>query len=218
MPSTNRPGPRNVCAFVVAHGAAEITDRKTVDDFVASRLSFGELGEAVGKESALLKSARWYSLAENDQAKSNFNAGGIYKAAPSTRTSVEALLSDDERLAEIVTRYLADSDTFCVMENPVARPTDPFVAKLRSQIRYRGSTVLHWLAMGSPFETVLLTLGEAKHSPYCFGIAGKDHAVLEDGARSSHVSHEMIDRLVSGIEMIFFAAYDGESYVIGVVR
>lgn len=181
-------------------------------------MAFGELGEAVGTDNVLLKSARWYTLVKNDRAKSNFDAGGIYTAAPSKGTSVEALLSDDVRLAAILTGYLADSGTFCVMENPVARPTDPFVAKLRSQIRCRGTTVLHWLPTGSAFENVLTTLREAKHAPYCFGVAGKDHAVLDDGARSRHVSHEMMDGLVRAVEMIFFAVYDGESYVLGVIQ
>src|ERR1700753_3635287 len=211
MRSTDQRESKDTEHLILAHGGSEVWDREAASTYVASALSFGALGSAIREQA--LSSARWYTLLRAQPA-TDFEIGGYHFDKRSEGPGVRAVSHDDDRLAELIASYLTKSDSFCAMENPIARAGDAFLSHLQSVLRFCGDTVVHWLSTDEPYEAVRVALREAKHTPFCLGVMGRSQSLLLDIAGTDQITQATAVQIARAAELVFVAAYDGESYLV----
>ncbi|HKO55568.1 MAG TPA: hypothetical protein VJ276_06780 [Thermoanaerobaculia bacterium] len=151
--------------------------------------------------------AEWRTLLRDGAGVADFESGGHY---PGRRIGyVEEVVSDNARLAALVARYLTtNDDAFALFEDPLARPSDPFVSRLRSTVVPYEDSVLLAVRPPADVDAVLLAIREAKRVPSFTGVLGVGDPFRPGG----------MERIAEMAKILVLGAYDGESYILTVVR
>ena len=112
-------------------------------------------------------------------------------------------------LAKLILRYLGSADRIVVIENPNARPNDPFISNV-PYVVYNGLEVLHPLTLASSLLEILNVIEKSHSYPFIGIMTGLTNPdVFKEGT----VDTQSLDELVENCKHIFVGAYDNEADV-----
>jgi hypothetical protein len=116
----------------------------------------------------------------------------------------------EKELVDSIKSRLVDTDHFCLLENSLAAPSDPWLHQAKSHVLPYGDEVYH---LASYSEHVLNAVSEATNVTGLVGMVGRmpDAASVLGGAQ--HLSLAELEAIGMSAECIIVGAFDGEGYV-----
>ena len=180
-------------------------------EWVRSCVSRGHsLSQALLRSAALSSGSTFACVREGaDRARlTDFEHGGIVPPGQKPASSA------DGALVSLVMSDLLAARRICVMEDGLAKPSDPWLRKIGTGQYFLGDDVFHFMVSGRTDEGRILQALRAAKSPPVFVGAICAIGPQVDLPPAGPVTRDLLDALVSAVVKIFVGAYDGEGYVV----
>jgi hypothetical protein len=118
-------------------------------------------------------------------------------------------------LAELICTLL-NSESLCLLENPLAKVGDPWLSGAKSRLATHGTEIYHFLtASDGHVASVCEALLESSHSPSSWGALGRiptDRSV--SGRNRIALTTDELKRFAETVRCLFVSAYDGEGCIV----
>jgi len=146
-----------------------------------------------------------------DAAK-QFTTGGKLAQATSSLTITPTPTSVSLLVSEIATFLKARQRRSCIMENALAKPSDPYLAPFKNKILTFGEEVYHYLLPeDAQDETISKAVKVASSYLFIGALSSLPQAITPT---AGVVALDILKEYAARAEKIIVGAYDGEGYVI----
>ncbi len=123
--------------------------------------------------------------------------------------------SADGALASLIMRDLLAARRICLLEDGLAKPSDPWLRKAGTEQYFLGDDVFHFMVSGRADEgKVLKVLRAAKSLPISVGAICGISPQVDLPPADRELTQDLLEAFASAVVKIFVGAYDGEGYVV----
>lgn len=120
-----------------------------------------------------------------------------------------------KQLASFIQTRLTSPQHFCVLENSLANPSDPWLSRSKSRILVHGIEVYHFLPYSDRIiEKIADSIREAESDTRFRGMIGKTEEITKLKISEGRVSLGELEVMGTSAQCIFVSAYDGEGYLV----
>jgi hypothetical protein len=171
------------------------------DAYIRERLADGNSLGRMALESIGLRGGHLSLIADSATNYSSFYNGGVASSKESER-----------ELAVAIQDYLTRPSSCVILENTLAKPSDPYVQRSQFPLALYQDEVFHWLGHGAYTSTYLQSFIKTPRYPIALTgfftqIQWKDQSFIK-------LSDDQLKALVNSTERIVIGAFDYEGFLI----
>jgi hypothetical protein len=130
--------------------------------------------------------------------------------------SISPVADSDDELVRLIYDRLELPDSVCVMENLIARVSDPWLRQAKSCVVTRDSEVFHVVFKEDHLrDKIAYAISDARRGPDFIGAVGPIDAEMAKVIKEQKaITTSDLERIAEGPWLVFVGAYDAEGYVI----
>jgi hypothetical protein len=189
-------------------------------EYIINQLSLGAKTLSINVSQLPIRNGRVFSFAPqalSDDLLYKFESGDLNEKIITTSNSHLVPVENDSRivLTNIICEYLnADADNYCVIEEPIAMPSDAWVLKSGINYVYIGDEMYYFLDISNCDKNTVEKLIKIGEAYYFLCVLGKLNIDLHpDTTIKGEINSELIQLMAANIDRLFVTAYDGEGYL-----